>query len=173
MKGVIALALKELVIENFGQDKWNQALQKAGIDQEPLILPITDLEDGLVGKVLGAVCEVLNLTAEQAADAFGDYWVNTYAQKIYASYFRTAPTAKDFLLQMDTVHSSMTSKMAGARPPRFEYEQPDDKTLIIRYRSHRGMFHIMVGLVKGVGKHYGEKLTLTPKGDDALEVVFG
>ena len=173
MKGVIALALKELVVEQFGEDKWEQALRRAGIAQEPLILPITDLEDGLVVKVIGAVCEVLNLTPEQAADAFGDYWVNTYARKIYASFFKTAPTAKDFLLKMDEVHDIMTRKISGARPPRFEFEQPDDKTLLIRYRSHRGLFHIMVGLVKGVGKYYGEELTLTPKGDDVLEVVFG
>jgi hypothetical protein len=50
MKGIIVLALKEMVIEKFGIDKWKNELVKA-------------------------------------ADAFGDYWVNVYSQKMYRVYY--------------------------------------------------------------------------------------
>jgi len=45
MKGVIVLALKEMVIEKFGIAKWKNALVKAGIGKEPLIMPISNVDD--------------------------------------------------------------------------------------------------------------------------------
>jgi len=74
MKGSIAIALKEMIIQKFGEEKWKESLKRAGIEREPLITPITDLDDQVVMKIVNAVCMVLKISLPQAADAFGDYW---------------------------------------------------------------------------------------------------
>jgi hypothetical protein len=109
---------------------------------------------------------------EQAAEAFGDYWVNVYAPNIYRTYFRTAKSAREFLLQMDRVHESVTMNIPNARPPRFSYEWPNDKTLIMKYISGRGMIDILAGCAKGVGKYFGEDVRVRKVGNDRIEVVF-
>ena len=172
MKGVIVLAAKEMVTKNFGEGKWKEALQKAGIDKEPIILTITDVDDQVVMKVINALCEVLNLSFTQVADAFGDYWVNEYSHKIYQVYYDNCKTAKEFLLKMDSVHVASTRTMANAHPPRFEYEWKDDKTLIMHYKSPRGLIDFMVGLIKGVGKYYKEDLKVTKLDNERVEIVF-
>ncbi len=172
MKGVIVLALKEMVVKNFGEDKWKETLAKAGIDKEPRVLATSDIDDRTVLNVVNSLCKVLNISLVQAADAFGDYWVNVYSQRIYKAYYVGVKTAKDFLLKMDSVHAQTTRNMPNAHPPRFEYEWEGEKTLIMKYKSQRGLIDFMVGLIKGVGKHFNEDLKVTKLGSDKVKVVF-
>ncbi|MCP5108302.1 MAG: hypothetical protein GY950_33255 [bacterium] len=172
MKGVIAVCLSELVKEKFGKDKWEAALEDAGLKKSTFFLPSANLEDAVVMKVIGSVCKVLNITLMQAADAFGDYWVNTYAPKVYKAYYRGKDNAKDFLLNMDAVHKTVTERIPDAKPPRFEYEWQGDKILIMKYISQRGLIDFLLGLVKGVGKYFNEKITVTKISNDKLKIVF-
>ena len=172
MKGVIVLALKGMVQEKFGIDKWEAALKKAGIDKEPTILPISDVDDQIVLKVINSLCETLNISLTQAADAFGDYWVNVYSQKMYGVYYEGVKTAKELLLKMDSVHVATTRSMSNAHPPRFEYKWKNENTLIMTYKSQRGLIDFLVGLIRGVGIFYREALRVTKLGDDTVEIVF-
>lgn len=172
MKGVIILALRDLVEQKFGKDKWNAALKKAGIEKATIFLPITDVDDRTALKVIGSLCEVLNISLDQAADAFGDYWVNIYARNYYPTYFRGAATAKEFLLKMDSVHVSATQHIENARPPRFDYEWKDEKTMIMHYKSKRGLIDFLVGLIKGVGAFYKEDLKVAKLGSDKVSAIF-
>ena len=172
MKGTIVKCLEELVSTNFGRDKWEKSLEDAGLKDSTMILAISDVDDLQVMRIVEAVCKNLNISLAQAADAFGDHWVNVYSQKMYSQYYEINKTAKDFLLDMDNVHVAMTKTMKDARPPRFNYEWKDDKTLIMHYRSHRGLIDFAVGLSRGVGKFYNENIRVTKLGPDKVQVVF-
>jgi len=172
MKGVIILALKEMVKSKFGGDKWETALKNAGIDRGPLILPISNIDDETVLKVVNSICEGLNISLIEVADAFGDYWINVYTQKMYPFYYEGVKTAKEFLLKMDAVHVSTTGNIPDAHPPRFEYEWENEKTLIMKYKSQRGLIDFMVGLIRGVGKFYGEDLKITKLANDKVKILF-
>lgn len=172
MKGVIAKCLGELVETRFGHDKWAAALEKAGLDPKTRFLPVADVDDEAVLKVVDSVCQVLGLTLAQAADAFGEYWVCTFAPKLYAPYYRGVESAKDFLLKLDRIHEASTRTIPNAHPPRFDYEWKGDHTLIITYRSERHLMDFMLGLTKAVGKYFNEDLKVTRLGRDRVEVVF-
>jgi hypothetical protein len=172
MKGTIVKCLEEMVVSQFGEDKWQNSLEDAGIKSPRIFLPFADVEDSVVMKLVTAVCKNLNISLSQAADAFGDYWVNVYSQTLYPQYYQKHKTAKDFLLDMDAVHVAMTKTMKDAKPPRFEYEWKSEDTLIMHYKSHRGLIDFAIGLVKGVGKFYNETLRVTKLGSDKIEIVF-
>jgi len=116
--------------------------------------------------------QIFGITSQQAADAFGEYWVCNFAPKIYGIYYKEAKNGKDFLLKMDSVHERTAKSVPGAQPPRFEYQQKDDKTLVMIYKSKRGLIDILIGLIKGVGKYYKENLTVTKLGPDRVEIKF-
>lgn len=172
MKGVIPSCLKELVVNKFGKDKWESALAMAGLDKTTSFLPTHDVDDAGVLKVVESVCKVLDLSLPQAADAFGEYWVCTYAPQIYKPYYQKATSAKEFLLKMDDVHRLTTENIPNAQPPRFEYKWIDEKTLIMKYKSKRKLIDFLVGLTKGVGKYFKENLQVSKQGDDSIRVVF-
>ena len=171
MKGTILKCLQELVISNFGKDKWEKSLEDVGLKKSTLILPIMDFDDSLTMKIIEAVCKILNISLTQAADAFGDYWVNVYSQKMYNNYYK-GKTVKEFLLNMDNIHVEITKTLKNARPPRFDYEWKDDKTLIMHYKSYRGLIDFVNGLVKGVGKFYKEDIKVTKLGTSKIQIIF-
>ena len=172
MKGVIVSCLQELVTNKFGRDKWEAALVQAGLAKTTTFLATDDVDDSAVLKVVGAVCSVLNISLSQAADAFGEYWTCSYAPRIYKAYYQGVKSAKDFLLKMDDIHRQTTSSIPNAKPPRFEYEWENDKTLIMKYKSHRNLIDFLVGLAKGVGKYYKENLSVSKISDDKVKIVF-
>ena len=68
MKGVIALALKELVTTKFGEDKWTGVLKNTGMPETTVFLATQDIPDETVLQVVGATCKVLGVSPQQAAE---------------------------------------------------------------------------------------------------------
>ena len=136
MKGIIANCLGELVKEKFGKDKWEESLEKAGLARNAYFWATEDIDDSIVLKVVDSVCKVLNISLVQAADAFGDHWVNVYAPKTYQIFYKGADSAREMLLMMNKVHEKVTSSLEKAHPPRFDYEWKDEKSLIMTYKSN-------------------------------------
>ncbi len=171
MKGVIPLCTKELIVNNYGKEKLEEILKNAGIEKEPMIVPIADVDDNLVLGIIKSIGEVLNLSLVQIADAFGDYWTNVYSQRLYGGYYKNAKNAKEFLMKIDKIHIIMTKNIENAKPPCFEYEDLGNK-LIMTYNSQRGLIDFVVGIIKGIGKFYNEKLLVKKLSDNKLEIIF-
>ena len=165
-------AQHKLVTEKFGKDKWQESLAKAGMDRDAIFLATSNVDAQLTMKAIASVCEVLGVTPVQAADAFGDYWVNVFASKIYAVHFRGVTSARDFLLKMNEIHRVTTATIPDARPPRFAYDWTDPNTLVMTYESQRGLIDILVGLIKGVGRRFDEDLRVSKVGTNRVQVVF-
>jgi hypothetical protein len=68
MKGTIVRCLEDLVVAQFGRNKREQSLEAIGIRTSTVFWPMSDIDDALVIKLVGAVCNVLNITLAQAAD---------------------------------------------------------------------------------------------------------
>jgi len=172
VKGAIAIALKEMVIQHGGAEKWQQVLQASGISKEPMLFPISDVDDSLTLKIFENACRALGMSLPQGCEAFGEYWMTVYAPKHYPVYLKSAKNAREFLLKMDSVHETLTKTTPNAHPPRFKYSWRDERTLIMHYESARGLVDLVVGLVKGVGKAYGERLQVTKLGANQVQVTF-
>jgi len=172
MKGVIAICLGELINEKFGRDKWEEVLKGAGLPGETFFLATEDVDDAVIMKVVAAVCKVTGMSMTEAADAFGEYWFNVYAPRIYKVYYAGKNSAKEMLLALNHIHKSVATHSPNARPPRFEYEWKDERTLIMTYQSRRGLIDFFIGILKGVGKYYGEKLSITRLPDERVEIRF-
>jgi hypothetical protein len=165
VKGSIAQCAEELVRTRFGDATWDDVCVEAGLQPDTSFMPAADIDDAAVIGVLRAVGTVCGLSAEQVSDAYGEYWVCEYASRQYPAYFRGAHTAREFLLKMNNVHDMVTRSVAKAQPPRFGYSWADDDTLVIDYQSKRNLAGLLVGLVKGVGIHFDEKLVVSAVGN--------
>jgi methyl-accepting chemotaxis protein len=172
MKGVIVECMSQLVKEKKGEAAWEAILQDAGLAKNTLFLSTQDVEDATVMRVVDSACRVLGQSLADTADAFGTYWITRYAPKIYKIYFGRFQTAREFLLEMDQLHEKVTQNVPNARPPRFEYETPAPQTLIMTYRSGRGMIPFFIGLIKGVGRYFQEDLQVVHLGENRVKVRF-
>lgn len=170
MKGVIVDCLREMVIKQHGKETWDDVLQKAGITTSLTVYSTVD--DQIVMNVIRKLCQKLHITIGQAADAFGDYWVNHYALRKFKVYYTRAKNAKEFISNMDKVHITMTNTIKDAHPPRFDYQWKNDKSLVITYKSKRNMIDFAVSLLKGVGKYYKEDIKVFKMGVNKIHVNF-
>lgn len=172
MKGSIVKCLQELVVSTGGKEVWKTSLEKAGVNPATIFLPVADVDDAVAMNIVKAVCETMGLSIQEAADAFGDYWVNIYSQKIYPSFYQSHADAKTFLLAMDDLHVKVTNSIQNSKPPRFRYEKESDGSLLMHYQSHRGMIDFLVGLIKGVGIYYKEELKVEKLDETRVRVSF-
>ncbi len=78
MKDEVTRCLKEVVKEKFGQDKWEDALEKAGLDRHIQFLEKSNIHDKDIINVVNSICKILNISIFQLADTFEDYWINNF-----------------------------------------------------------------------------------------------
>ena len=172
MKGVILKCIAELVESKFGRDKWEAILEQTGLPKDTTFLIGDTVDDGKTMKAVESLCNVLDLNLQQVGDAFGEYWMCEFAPRLYKGHYKGINSAKEFILKMDDVHTQTTKTIADAKPPEFTYKWKDDNTLIMGYKSHRGLIDIMVGLIRGVGKYYKDDLEVTKISDKEVEIKF-
>ncbi|MGO9484167.1 MAG: heme NO-binding domain-containing protein [Rhodomicrobium sp.] len=174
MKGTITVCLIELVENKFGKDKWAAIIEDAGLAAQASSFRMApyDIPDEQVLKLIASTCKVLRITAQQAADAFGEYWCCTYAPRVYAPFYKRFKSAREMILGMDKVHVDMTATIPNAQPPRFNYVWENPNTLVVEYKSKRNLIDIYAGLVRGVGRYFKEKLTVTKLSPAQVRIVF-
>ncbi|MCW2279492.1 heme NO-binding domain-containing protein [Heliophilum fasciatum] len=171
MKGVIPICLKELVSQKFGQSKWEEIAQHSGVSLK-ILLPVQDVTDDDTMKIFQTTSKVLNLSQNKVIDMFGNYWATVYAPRMYRLYFTGSKNSKELLLKMDSIHVTMTQRMAGSTPPRFNYNWLNDKTLIMTYFSQRNLVDIAIACIKGIGEYYKETLQVSCNSSNEIKIVF-
>lgn len=172
MKGVIPVCLKKMVIENHGNDHWQAILEDADLPKTTMFSVREDVEDATILKVMASCAKVLELSMSDIIDEFGDYWVNSFAPKIYYAYYLGVSSAKEMILKIDRIHNMVTRDIKNARPPRFQYEEIDAKTLRVTYNSERNLIDLFIGLTKGIGKYFKEDLKIKKIDEKNIEIKF-
>jgi hypothetical protein len=171
MKGTIVKCLEEVVTERFGDEKWRESLKRAGFSEAKIFTMLGDVDEANFMRIMKGVASAASLSMEQTMEAFGEHWSTVYGPHVYGAYFSTAKNTRELLLNLDHIHEVMTKSMKSARPPRFRYEWKGDKHLIMHYESSRRLVALMPALIRGVGKHYNEKVTVRTVGN-AVHVEF-
>lgn len=171
MKGPIVIAWQEMIKTKYGEDEWLKILKVSNLPEDTFFYAHHDVEDSAVMNVIQNSCKVLNLSLEKLADAYGVFWMK-YASKNYFAFFARTRTAKDFLMQMDRVHTQMTQRMANATPPKFTYEEISPSKITMTYSSPRNLEVLWIGLIKGVGEYFNERIEIKKLGQSKVELTF-
>ena len=171
MKGTVVNCLAQMVTSRFGENQWKESLCKAGLSADKTYGCLGDVDDSEVMAIFRGVSEVTSLPFVEVLNAFGHYWSESYAPKIYESYFKKAKSARELLLNLDHIHAAMTKSVKSAKPPRFRYEWQGKNRLIMHYYSHRNLVSLMPALILGVANYYHEKVQVHSKGN-AVYVDF-
>jgi hypothetical protein len=180
MRAQLFLCLTELITKKFGKEKLDAILAASGLSDSKTYMRYFDgfdFSDEKFVELVKNLCSILNITPEQAADAFGEYWVCEYAPRLYPEYYENIKNAEDFLTKLDSIHSDVTanspSNTKAAYPPHFDVERAGDNTLHIHYKSKRRMIDFYIGLVKGVGKYFNTPLEIQKISEEEIDVHLG
>lgn len=161
MKGIIFNQLEDMVTESLGVEAWDALIAgstletTSGVFVGPRTYPDADLF-----ALVGTASRITGRPADELVRTFGRYLFPKLAAK-YPMFLRPGMTAKSFLLSVDRViHVEVRKLDAESGLPTLGYEDPAPDRLVLRYRSPRNLCELAIGLVEGVGVHFGEPITV-------------
>ena len=163
MYGLVNQALEDYVRRGFGETAWNKIREGAGVGED-MFVSMDSYPDDVTFRLVQAATEVLGLSATQILEAFGEHWVLFTAQEGYGQMLSMfGSDLKEFLLNLDNLHSHVAMTFPDLRPPSFEVEEVEGggDSLLLHYRSVRvGLGPMVVGLLKGLGKRFSQDIRL-------------
>lgn len=162
MYGLINRAIQDMVCEKFGEETWTEIRQHAGI-HERIFLVLEPYPDEITHKLVASASEVLDLSPIEIMEAFGHHWIKFTGTAGYKEIMEMGgESLKEFLENLDDLHSRVGIQFPSLRPPSFECEEIDNETLKVHYSSTReGLAPMVVGLIEGLGNKFSTDVEVT------------
>lgn len=178
MKGVIFNVLEEMVESQFGMEKWNEILEATPCS-DGIYIAGENYPDEDAFALIATASEILQIPAPDLIGAFGEYLFHQLSHR-HPVFVESQPTLRAFLKSVHSViHVEVNKLYTTTNLPMFEYFEPDDQRLIMRYHSPRKLCILAEGLIRGAAAHYQHSIELKHevcihKGSDFcdLEVTF-
>jgi predicted hydrocarbon binding protein len=156
MQGSIYTAFSDMIIEKMGMVQWNELIEKTEPASQGIYTSAERYQDSELINMVIALSEKVGISTETLIEQFGRY--------LFKKLYDTSPielssidNLKSFLLAIDNIiHVEVKRVHPKAYLPTFEYEQPDEQTLIMYYHSKRKLCHASVGLIYGAADQFNE-----------------
>lgn len=163
MYGIVNKAIEGLVVENFGQEKWEQIKAFSKVREERF-LSNEQYDDSITFNLAIAASEVLKQPIKSILIAFGKYWVLKTARKHYGSLMDTGGNnLRDFVVNLPNFHSRVMLLYPNIKPPEFKITHLTEKSLRIHYYStRRGLTDFVEGLLLGLGEAFNTEVKVEP-----------
>lgn len=158
MKGIVFNLLQETVSREYGEETWDALLDQAGLDGAYTALGTYPDEHAL--KLVAVASNALDVPPDDVLRWFGKSAIPLLA-KSYPVFFEQHTRTRPFLLTLnDIIHPEVRKLYPGADVPVFNFESPNENTLVIGYRSARKMCSFAEGLIQGAADHYGQQVAI-------------
>ena len=160
MKGIIFTEFLELVESAFSPEVADR------------IIEASDLPSGGAYTAVGSydhaeiVSLVLNLSKETGTpvpDLLRTFGRHLFGQfpKVYPHFFEDTTDAFDFLASVENyIHVEVRKLYPDAELPSLDCEARENGTMVMVYRSSRGLADVAHGLIEGCFDHFGQPITI-------------
>jgi len=155
MYGIINKAIEELVIANFGEEKWEAIRLRSGVEEE-FFISSEPYDDSITYLLAEAVSQEMKMTVGEVMEAFGEWWVMKTTQDKYSGLMKAGGNnLKEFLVNLPLFHNRIMLIDPKLTPPEFKVSDIEDQSLWVHYFSKReGLKEFVRGLLIGLGKMY-------------------
>ncbi len=155
MYGIVNKAIQDLVITNFGEQKWEDIRERSGIEED-FFISSEAYDDDITYKLAGAVSEEMKMSVSDVLIAFGEWWVMKTTKEKYAGLMESGgSTLKEFLVNLPLFHNRVMLVYPKLTPPEFKVSEVSEKSLNLHYFSKReGLQDFVRGLIQGLGKMF-------------------
>ncbi len=155
MYGLVNKAVENLVVSQFGQDKWEEVKRRADIGVAGFV-GMNPYPDEITHKLVGAASEVLGLPPNEILEAFGEYWILFTAKEGYGELLDISGISfVEFLQNMNDLHARIQLTFPELKPPTLKCTDIGESSLRLEYHTHRGgLAPMVVGLLRGLGKRF-------------------
>lgn len=157
MKGIVFNLLEQVVVDQFGEQVWDQLIRSAGV--EGAYTAVGSYSDEELVSIVTAATEHLGKSADEIVRWFGEKSIPLLYQR-YPMFFDSHTSTKSFVLTLnDVIHPEVRKLFPGAYVPEFEFERVNGE-LRMSYSSKRKLCSFGEGLIEGAAQHFGEGVSI-------------
>jgi len=160
MYGIVNKSIEELVVANYGQEKWDDIKQKSNIDIEYFISN-ESYDDDITFTLAGTIAQELGVTVDDVLSLFGEWWILHTGKNHYGYLLESGgDNFKSFLLNLPAFHNRVMMVYPKLTPPEFKISNVEEQSLHLHYFSKRkGLTAFVYGLMVGLGKFFDTEVT--------------
>lgn len=161
MYGIVNKAIEELVVANFGIDKWEAVKLHAGVDID-FFISSEPYDDDITFKLAQAISVEMDMTLSAVFIAFGEWWVLKTTTEKYAGLMEAGgDNLRDFLVNLPLFHNRVMLIYPKLTPPEFKVSGITERSINLHYLSKReGLQDFVRGLIQGLGIMYNTPVTI-------------
>jgi predicted hydrocarbon binding protein len=124
---------------------------------QPIYLLSEAYPDERLLELLGRAAEAVGKEVDELLYDFGVFTGSTTFTRLYPAFFAIAPSARDFLLTVESrIHELVRATIPNARPPQLRVSELGEEGVAIEYTSPRQLCVLLRGLAEGTARYYGE-----------------
>jgi Haem-NO-binding len=111
--------------------------------------------------LIARTAEATGRTVDEVVYGFGVFTGETTFTRLYPAFFAIAPSAREFLLTVETrIHELVRATIPHAEPPQLKVSELGTDGVAIDYSSPRQLCVLLRGLAAGTARHYRETATI-------------
>ena len=152
MHGVIFTSLRDYLTSEHGAE-----LAQEVLDGQPIFVLSESYDDALLADLVSRAAAAAGRDVNDVVHDFGIFTARTTFTRLYPAFFAIAPSAREFLLTVETrIHELVRATIPNAAPPQLRVEEHGPDGVQITYTSARRLCVLLRGLVQGTAGHYGQ-----------------
>lgn len=156
MKGTVVGTWVSTSRKVWGEDLTVRAMEHVGWQGDRMFLPTEEIDDNEPKKFVAFLARQTGKTEDEIWLDIGKDNVITFF-KSYPAFFKQE-NLYSFLRSMYDVHVVMVKRLPGANPPELLITPISEYEAVLSYRSKRGMFGYLKGLLAGASLHFKEDI---------------
>lgn len=158
MYGLINLAIEEAILQRYGQKFWDlikdECRDSIG-DTDGTFISRLYYDDEVSYRLIDAAEKILcSEKYGQVSQLFGEKFYELVQDSGYEGILKLlGGSLKDFLDNLDSFHSHLSTTYSRMQPPSFRCDQTSDNVLLLHYYSERiGLEGLVMGMVKAAAR---------------------
>ena len=161
MYGLINQAIKDLVVNQFGELKWHKICLECRVSTRDFV-SMEFYADSITDDLVQASSRELGITRDVVLKEFGKYWVLYTLKEGYGSLMDMFGTdLKTCLQNFNGLHARMGMTLPQLTPPNFKITELGSDVYDIEYSSKQATFTPMVtGCLEGLAQKFQTKVKI-------------
>jgi hypothetical protein len=162
MYGLIHQAIRDLVVDRFGSERWLRICLQAKVSNDDF-LTFEAYPDPETLSLVSAASDELNIAQGDLLESFGEYWTTYTAVAGYGHLMDAAgSTLEEFVHNLDRLHAQVRLTFPDLTPPSFRVSELPGGSLEVLYLSEReGLGRLALGVLKGLVKRFEKPVGVT------------
>lgn len=159
MYGLIFNTVKEVVVENFDLQKWEEILDSCDT-KESFFISTEVYDDALMYRLLAVAEQKLKFSQQEILEMIGEHWIASTTNTKYAALIKAGGSdLKSFICNLPFLHSRIILLYPDIQTFNFEVLDQTKNQLELVYTSERKMLeYFLMGTLKGLAKMYNESV---------------